>query len=226
MSNLIDLIQKINVDSQLTSEPVDLILGDLDNITDKLYTLDEVQKDYESNKKLKQLIVNAGKLLKNLKFMKEVFDSTDGFTTTEEEDETYYGTSKDLFQLIGQLEEVIQNVETYNQDCGFDDIDNFEQKTIDSIAQISDFLENHKDVLENIDWMAKLGRRKKKLEDAQQETREIIDDANRIKKDLSKIYEEATKDFDENKELIEKFDNYIQTVNDNIKKIKDLKADF
>ena len=52
LSNLIDLIQKINVDSELTSESEDLTQGVLNNITKELDLLDEVH-DSESNKKLK-----------------------------------------------------------------------------------------------------------------------------------------------------------------------------
>lgn len=225
LSNLIDLIQTINVDEELAVMSTDLIKADLDHIISELDSLDQVQEEEsEGNEKLKNLDIKAGKLLKNLKFMKEVFDSTDGYTSTEEEDETYYGISKDLFQLIGELEQIIQNVDTYKQNGEFDDIDSFEEQTLDSISQISDSLENHKDVLENIDWVGKLGRRKEELDEALRDTKEIIEDGNQIAEDLSDIYQDAMKNAEDNKELIEKFDDYIQTVNSHIDKIKELEA--
>ena len=225
LSNLIDLIQTINVDEELAIMSTDLIKADLDHIISELDSLDQVQEEEsEGNEKLKNLDIKAGKLLKNLKFMKEVFDSTDGYTSTEEEDETYYGISKDLFQLIGELEQIIQNVDTYKQNGEFDDIDSFEEQTLDSISQISDSLENHKDVLENIDWVGKLGRRKEELDEALRDTKEIIEDGNQIAEDLSEIYQDAMKNAEDNKELIEKFDDYIQTVNSHIDKIKELEA--
>ena len=225
LSNLIDLIQTINVDEELAIMSTDLIKADLDHIISELDSLDQVQEEEsEGNEKLKNLDIKAGKLLKNLKFMKEVFDSTDGYTSTEEEDETYYGISKDLFQLIGELEQIIQNVDTYKQNGEFDDIDSFEEQTLDSISQISDSLENHKDVLENIDWVGKLGRRKEELDEALRDTKEIIEDGNQIAEDLSDIYQDAMKNAEDNKELIEKFDDYIQTVNSHIDKIKELEA--
>ena len=225
LSNLIDLIQTINVDEELAVMSTDLIKADLDHIISELDSLDQVQEEEsEGNEKLKNLDIKAGKLLKNLKFMKEVFDSTDGYTSTEEEDETYYGISKDLFQLIGELEQIIQNVDTYKQNGEFDDIDSFEEQTLDSISQISDSLENHKDVLENIDWVGKLGRRKEELDEALRDTKEIIEDGNQIAEDLSEIYQDAMKNAEDNKELIEKFDDYIQTVNSHIDKIKELEA--
>ena len=225
LSNLIDLIQTINVDEELAVMSTDLIKADLDHIISELDSLDQVQEEEsEGNEKLKNLDIKAGKLLKNLKFMKEVFDSTDGYTSTEEEDETYYGISKDLFQLIGELEQIIQNVDTYKQNGEFDDVDSFEEQTLDSISQISDSLENHKDVLENIDWVGKLGRRKEELDEALRDTKEIIEDGNQIAEDLSDIYQDAMKNAEDNKELIEKFDDYIQTVNSHIDKIKELEA--
>ena len=225
LSNLIDLIQTINVDEELAVMSTDLIKADLDHIISELDSLDQVQEEEsEGNEKLKNLDIKAGKLLKNLKFMKEVFDSTDGYTSTEEEDETYYGISKDLFQLIGELEQIIQNVDSYKQNGEFDDIDSFEEQTLDSISQISDSLENHKDVLENIDWVGKLGRRKEELDEALRDTKEIIEDGNQIAEDLSDIYQDAMKNAEDNKELIEKFDDYIQTVNSHIDKIKELEA--
>ena len=225
LSNLIDLIQTINVDEELAIMSTDLIKADLDHIISELDSLDQVQEEEsEGNEKLKNLDIKAGKLLKNLKFMKEVFDSTDGYTSTEEEDETYYGISKDLFQLIGELEQIIQNVDTYKQNGEFDDVDSFEEQTLDSISQISDSLENHKDVLENIDWVGKLGRRKEELDEALRDTKEIIEDGNQIAEDLSDIYQDAMKNAEDNKELIEKFDDYIQTVNSHIDKIKELEA--
>ena len=225
LSNLIDLIQTINVDEELAVMSTDLIKADLDHIISELDSLDQVQEEEsEGNEKLKNLDIKAGKLLKNLKFMKEVFDSTDGYTSTEEEDETYYGISKDLFQLIGELEQIIQNVDTYKQNGEFDDVDSFEEQTLDSISQISDSLENHKDVLENIDWVGKLGRRKEELDEALRDTKEIIEDGNQIAEDLSEIYQDAMKNAEDNKELIEKFDDYIQTVNSHIDKIKELEA--
>ena len=225
LSNLIDLIQTINVDEELAIMSTDLIKADLDHIISELDSLDQVQEEEsEGNEKLKNLDIKAGKLLKNLKFMKEVFDSTDGYTSTEEEDETYYGISKDLFQLIGELEQIIQNVDSYKQNGEFDDIDSFEEQTLDSISQISDSLENHKDVLENIDWVGKLGRRKEELDEALRDTKEIIEDGNQIAEDLSDIYQDAMKNAEDNKELIEKFDDYIQTVNSHIDKIKELEA--
>ena len=225
LSNLIDLIQTINVDEELAVMSTDLIKADLDHIISELDSLDQVQEEEsEGNEKLKNLDIKAGKLLKNLKFMKEVFDSTDGYTSTEEEDETYYGISKDLFQLIGELEQIIQNVDSYKQNDEFDDIDSFEEQTLDSISQISDSLENHKDVLENIDWVGKLGRRKEELDEALRDTKEIIEDGNQIAEDLSDIYQDAMKNAEDNKELIEKFDDYIQTVNSHIDKIKELEA--
>jgi Mg2+ and Co2+ transporter CorA len=94
--------------------------------TDKI--LNGISSDHaedSSKSMLSSYKIKTEELLEMLRFVKSVCDSTDGYTSSEEEDETYDSISRDLGSLIDHLLSIDERINTYTQDDDFTSVKDF-----------------------------------------------------------------------------------------------------
>ena len=220
------MIENLKTAKVDTLNPIDDLNSKLDDAITMLNEIDTDQANESSTKQLKDISVNTDQLMKTLKFIKSVFDSTDGYTSSEEEDKTYYETSKGLGTLINQLKGINDKVNNYKAIAKFDDIDSFADDITNHINNIEGNLEKHCYVLQQISWKGKLSHRRDELKEAQQDLEDIISDGNKIHDDIIKIKNTALKNPDENAELIEKLDVHIGQVAENLNELENKKIEY
>lgn len=237
LDTLIDLISSIkrsdDINFETAKNTLESLIVTLDSIKisetvveDPKIEEKELSDNGEKVEKLKTLEMNCDKLMNNLKHIHDIFESTDGYTTDEEEDEAYYQITKSLKSQMEQLSAIQLKIKEYNDTSDFDDVDTFEHQMQAEIDQISESLQTHKNVLEKIDWVAKLGRRNHEFSEAQKELDEIIADGDILLTDVTKLHDRSIKATEENKELSEKFKKHVETVTESLSTLNALKAEF
>mmetsp|Transcript_7496 Transcript_7496/g.8460 ORF Transcript_7496/g.8460 Transcript_7496/m.8460 type:complete len:115 (-) Transcript_7496:229-573(-) len=110
---VIDLIETIHVDDASIQEQLLKFSTNLRTATDLLDDVDVDQDSQQHKKKLRSLSVETEKLMHSLKLIKSAFDSSDGYTSTEEEEKAYGAMSADLSSLIGELGDIVWKIVTY-----------------------------------------------------------------------------------------------------------------
>lgn len=206
---LIKLIERLDTEEANTLEMAYAVDDQLNKMVELLNEIDTDQANDTNVQRLKAISVDADKLMQNLKFIRSVFDSTDGYTSSEEEDKTYGDISTDLGVLIQNLKDVLDKVGKYKAAANFENIDEFADTVTKEISEIEKSLDQHSEVLQNIEWKVKLEHRVEELKESLKDHEDIVSDGEKVLEDLKKLKTAAEKNPEANEELIETIDSHI-----------------
>ncbi|CAI2384062.1 unnamed protein product [Moneuplotes crassus] len=226
LKNLISLIEQVKVSEVDALGPVNKLSADLDNAILSLDKIDYAQENDPKYALLDQLTLSTDELLKSIRFMKSVFDSTEGYTSSQEEDSQYDRISADLGELIVRLIEINEKVDDFKSSGDVENINEFLGEQDLELQQIQEALFNHSLVLQSIPWGEKLGRRIEELKEEQGDVEVMVEEGRKIQKKLEKMKDKASKNEEANEEILEKIEYHLELVTTNLQELEDKKEDM
>ena len=226
LQKTIKLLEQVKVSEVDAFGPVQRISAALDDAILSLDKIDYAQENNPCYNLLEELRFSADELLKNVRFIKSVFDSTEGYTSSQEEDSAYDKISRDLGDLIVKLLDVIEKVDAYKNTGEFENINAFLSEQDLEVQQIQESLFNHCLVLQQIPWEEKLGRRIEELKEEQGDIEDILNDGNKIFEELKTMKEKASKNEEKYEELLKKLELHISRVSGNLEELEGIKEEL
>ena len=181
---------------------------------------DDFSNIKQSSKTLSALIIETEKLVNYHKTTKSVFDSTDGYTSNDDEEQLYSGISKDLSSIVTSLYNIIDEL-NHSSESG-KDLVIFEKEVLSKIKEIESTLDKHTPSLQSIDWRDKIERRREDYKESLQEFNDIISDGKVIMDELRKITSSPLDD----DSIIDEFTSYVNKVEDNLAILEEKRSEF